>query len=131
MEIARPIPGWIPSTPAVRSHEIDDLVHRHAVVAIHFWAPWNGVDPLMDQSIQAIASRFADRIGFFSCNVDLEENIELCQRFGIATIPALGILVPDRRPRLIIGHRKPEQLATEIETQLNSSERKPWWAFWR
>jgi thioredoxin-like negative regulator of GroEL len=131
MEISRPIPGWRPSTPDVRGDAIADLLQQHSAIAIHFWAVWNGVDPPMDRSIQDIADRFAGRVWFVSCNVDLEENVELCRRFGVATVPTLGILVPDRQPQLLVGHRPPEQLAAEIETRLNEPERQPWWASWR
>lgn len=131
METSRPIPGWRPSTPDVWGDAIADLLQQHSAIAIHFWAVWNGVDPLTDRSIQDIADQFAGRVWFVSCNVDLEENFELCRRLSLATVPTLGVLAAGRQPKLLIGHFPPKKLAAEIETRLYEPERKPWWAFWR
>ncbi|CAN5914424.1 hypothetical protein BH23PLA1_BH23PLA1_04930 [soil metagenome] len=127
--MTRPVPGWEPSTPGVRVGAIEALVQQHPAIAIHFWAPWNGVDPLMDRAIQHISKRFSGRVGFFSCNVDLEGNAELCRRFGVVNIPALGILMSGHPTQLIMGYRDPETLAGEIESRLDEPKRKPWWLF--
>lgn len=129
MSISRPIPGWIPSTPEVRGDAALDLVQRHAAVAIHFWAPWNGADPLLDRSLQALAERFKDRVVFYSCNVDLAENREFCQQCGLANVPTLAIWVSGRLRRMLVGFREPEPFAVEIESQL-APPRKAWWSFW-
>jgi thiol-disulfide isomerase/thioredoxin len=100
-------------------------------VAIHFWAPWNGYDPVMDRAIQAVAKRFADRVHFVSCNIDLEENVELCRRFGVVNVPSLGLLVSGMTRRVITGCRAPEDLVSEIESRFHERESKPWWAFWK
>jgi thioredoxin-like negative regulator of GroEL len=110
---------------------IEKLTQQRPAVAIQFWAPWNGTDPLMDRSIQIISGRFAGRVVFVSCNVDREENGELCQRCGVKNIPALGLLISGHQPVSIIGYRDPETLAGEIESWLNESARKAWWALWR
>jgi hypothetical protein len=123
MEFARPIPGWIPSTPEVRGGAVDGLAQRHLAIAIHFWAPWNGSDPPMERSIQAIAERFAGRVAFFSCNVDLEENIELCKRCHIATVPTLVIWASrELKPPIIGWQPEQEKLAAAIESRLREPE---------
>jgi thioredoxin-like negative regulator of GroEL len=129
MGVPRPIPGWRPSTPEVSGLGIDELVRRHRATAVHFWAPWNGHDRLMDSSIRDVSGRFAGRLVFVSCNVDLGENRELCQRCRFKNIPALGLLAPGRPPALVVGYRDPETLAGAIESWLKQPERTPWWAF--
>lgn len=131
MVVPRPIPGWKPSTPEVRGLTIEQLLHEHPAIAIHFWAPWNGYDPPMDRSIERISGRFAGRVVFVSCNVDFVENRELCQGCGFKNIPALGLLASGHEPISVIGYRDPEILAGVIESWLNKPERKrkPWSAF--
>ena len=132
MDVARPIPGWTPSTPEVRGDDLDQLARRHPAVVVHFWAPWNGVDPLTDRSIQAAAGRLAERVRFASCNIDLAENADLWHRYGLANVPSLLVLVGGRPRRLIVGHRSPDERVAEIETRLGDpAARKPWWAFWK
>jgi hypothetical protein len=128
MDIARPMPGWIPSTPSVRGEAMDDLAQRHSAIAIHFWAPWNGSDAPMDRSIQAIAERFAGRVAFYSCNVDLEDNRVLCKRCHIVTVPTLAIWASGELKKPIIGcGPDAEQRAAAIEARLGEPGKKPWW----
>ena len=132
MEVARPIPGWRPSTPAVGGRALDELVQQHPAIAVHLWAPWNGVDPLMDRSIQAVASQLAGRVYFVSCDVDTDEGAELCRRWGVVNVPALAVLLSGELRRFIVGYLPPEHLAGEIESRLRDPEgRKRWWAFWQ
>ncbi|HWL07978.1 MAG TPA: thioredoxin family protein, partial [Planctomicrobium sp.] len=130
-DILEPERSWSPSTPDVRGHDVDELCRQHSAIAIHFWATWNRVDREMDRSIQNIVDQFAGRVRFVSCEIDLPENLELCQRFGVSNIPALGLLVSDCPPQLVVGCREPKQLAAEIERLLKIPERKSWWEFWR
>lgn len=123
-------PDWSPSTPEVHGQDVDRLAQR-GPLAIHFWAPWNSVDVQMNQSIQAVVPRFADRVKFMSCNIDLAENADLCRRFGFMNIRAIGVLVAGTARRPIIGYREPDRLAEEIESRLRPEEPKPWWAVWK
>jgi hypothetical protein len=130
-DIAEPGRNWSPSTPKVRGQDVDELCLLHAALAIHFWATWNRVDREMDRNIQNIVDQFAGRVWFVSCEIDLPENVELCQRFGVSNIPALGLLVSGYPSQLVVGCSKPKQLAAEIERLLKTPERKSWWEFWR
>ena len=130
MEVSRPIPGWSPSTPEVRWSTLDDVMRRYPVVAIHFWAPWDGHDANMDANILAVAPRFEGRVHFASCNIDIDENSSLFRHCGIGNIPALGIVVNGVPRRGIIGGREPESLADEIESRLRDPSPRPWWALW-
>jgi len=132
MEFARPLPGWTPSTPTLTGGQIEELARKYPAVAVHFWAPWNGVDRLMDDSIQAVSNRFDERIFFASCNVDLPENSDICRRCRFANIAAVSVIKGDCVCDPIIGYRAPDQLVNEIEKRLvKPKPNKPWWAFWR
>jgi thioredoxin-like negative regulator of GroEL len=105
--IYRPIPDWRPSTPPINPEAFEQLLKEHAAIAIHFWASWNGCDPVLDQSIQSIASEFAGRMSFYSCDVDREENADLCKRCRVVTIPWLAVFVSGTERRRIVesGHQ--------------------------
>ncbi len=47
---ARPIPNWQPSTPAILAEDFASVLGRHPAVVIHFWADWNGIDPLITRA---------------------------------------------------------------------------------
>src|SRR4051812_17850629 len=130
-EIARPIRGWKPTTPDLGRETLEALCNECPAIAIHFWAPWNGGDPLMDHGIQQIANQFANRIRFFSVNVDTERGVELAQRFGVANVPTMVVLRPDIKPRLVVGYGGAEDLANKLESLLLVPKSRRWWAFWR
>jgi thioredoxin 1 len=131
IEIARPIPGWKPAMPDIGHESLESLCNECAALAIHFWAPWNGVDPLMDRGIQQIANQFANRVTFFSANVDTERGAELAQRFGVCNVPTLVVLRFGSKPRLVIGCVGAEALADKLESFLLDPQPHRWWAFWR
>jgi thiol-disulfide isomerase/thioredoxin len=120
--IHRPISGWRPSTPEIVADGFASLAASHPTIAIHFWAEWNGVDPAMDQSVQEIAHRFADRVHFVSCNVDRPENQQLCKRVRVATVPTIAVFKKDELKGIVLGLREPEQLAAEIEKLLTTQQ---------
>jgi thioredoxin-like negative regulator of GroEL len=110
----------------------EQLLKEHAAIAIHFWASWNGCDPVLDQSIQSIASEFAGRMSFYSCDVDREENADLCKRCRVVTIPWLAVFVSGTERRRIVGTRSPVELKNELEARFpEASLPKKWWRFWK
>jgi thioredoxin-like negative regulator of GroEL len=111
--------------------ELAAVVGRHPAVAVHFWAAWNGWDPPMERSIQAIAGQFAGRVVFVSCDADRPENAALCRQLGVVNMPALAIFVSGVAGRLLVGYRQPEELAREIEARLARPGRPSWWRFWQ
>ncbi len=130
-EIARPIPGWKPTTPDIGRESLESLFDEHSALAIHFWAPWNGVDPLMDRGIQQIANQFANRVTFFSVNVDTERGVELAQRFGVATVPTLVMLRSNSPPRLAVGYGRLRNWLISSNQCCLAPKPQPRWAFWR
>jgi len=130
-EVTRPIPGWIPSTPAVEAASFQELLTEHPAVAIHFWAPWNGHDRLLDRSIQEVAVEFAGRVQFMSCNVDLAENQPLCKRCKVLNVPLVAVFVQGQLRRPILGVIPPAQLARELVARLTpDGATRRWWQLW-
>lgn len=125
----RPIPGWRPSLEEVVGDGLDALIGGNPAVAVHFWAVWNGADPPMEGSIRAIQDRFAGRVRFVACDVDRKENVSVCKRFGVVSLPSLVVIAPERPPRLVVGYREPDALALVVEDALKPVPR-PWWRLW-
>jgi len=75
----------------------------------------------MDRVIQELRPRFADRIHFASCDIDAD--VELSRRCGVANVPFLGVFVDGTQQRPIIGLRTPDALAAELETRLAKHKR--------
>jgi hypothetical protein len=113
--IPRPIAAWAPSTPAVSATTIPVVLRENAVVVVHFWAVWNGYDPVMDRNVQTLRGEFEDQIHFCSCDVDLPENGELCRICGVLNLPTLACFVRGRFYQRLCGVAELGSLRSALE----------------
>ena len=59
---------------------------------LHFWAPWNPYDKVMDGNLQAVitgAEGFGKRFRFFSVNTDETVFEPVVERFHVGALPTL------------------------------------------
>jgi hypothetical protein len=114
-EIHRPIPGWTPSTPAVKASSLPHVLDENALVVVHFWAEWNGYDPVLDRAIQSLPQQAIQGIYFCSSNVDVPENADLCRACNVLNIPALGCFIYGEFHRCAIGCHDSDKLQVLLE----------------
>jgi len=62
----------------------------HRFVVVHFWAPWNERDRLMERMLASLASVKASQVAFASLNIDLPEHIELARQHKVFDVPLLA-----------------------------------------
>jgi thioredoxin 1 len=124
-------PNSLVSTPAIDAEAVDDLLKQNTAVAIHFWAPWNNYDRPFDQKLSVLAPKFADRVKFFSCNMDDERNHALTTKYKVVNVPTLLIFFEGAAHAPILGNPPQEKLEAEIIARLVPVEpKRPWWKFW-
>jgi thioredoxin-like negative regulator of GroEL len=71
----------------VTADAFDDFICAEGVV-VHFWAPWNPHDRVMDQHLKPLMARFP-RLRFYSVNMDDTAFSTVVEQHHVAALPAL------------------------------------------
>jgi len=86
------------------------------LVVVDFWAPWCGPCRMVAPIIEQLATEYEGRVTFGKLNVD--ESPEVAARYGIRSIPTIGIFKDGEPVDGVIGAVPRQYLAAAIEKQL-------------
>ena len=113
--------SWSPSTTKVLPHEFDEVLARHNVAVVHFYASWNQSDVTMDQLLCEVAHTYKDRIFIGSIDTDDQENREKCKELRILNLPAIAAFVNGQHVETVVGLVSKESLNSKVEEWFNSA----------
>ncbi len=85
----------------VTDADFDQIAKRYPLIVIDCWAEWCGPCRVIAPVIEELASEHAGKIVFGKLNVD--ENPETAQKFGIMGIPTLLIMKDGAEVDRIVG----------------------------
>lgn len=83
---------------------------------IDFYADWCGPCKKVAPILKELAAKYKDQIIFYKVNVDNEK--ELAQAFGIQSIPTILFIPKNGKPQLAQGALPKEEFVKQIETFL-------------
>lgn len=83
---------------------------------IDFYADWCGPCQALKPDLEKLEKEFHNKIEFEKVNVD--ENSELAQKFGIMSIPTLVLVNGDREVDRQVGLKPKEELKEWLESKL-------------
>ena len=78
-----------------------DVLGSDKPVLVDFWAEWCGPCRMIAPSVEAVAEEYGEKAGFFKMNVD--ENMNVPQRYGIRGIPTLILFKGGQEQERIVG----------------------------
>jgi len=96
----------------LNNNNFDETI-KNGVVLVDFWAAWCGPCKMLAPNVEEIAKEYEGRavVG----KVDVDENPDLAERFGIMSIPALFVFVNGEVKEKLIGYRLKMQIAEVLD----------------
>jgi thioredoxin 1 len=85
----------------VTDTNFNDLVKKHSVALIDFWAPWCGPCRAMAPAIEDLNREYAGRVFVGKLNVD--ENPQTAECFGVSSIPTMVVMKNGEEVDRIVG----------------------------
>jgi thioredoxin 1 len=90
-----------------------DVLSADKPVLVDFWAEWCGPCRMIAPSVEAVAEEFEGKAGVYKMNVD--ENMDVPQRYGIRGIPTLIVFKGGQEQERIVGAVTREAIAKVVE----------------
>ncbi len=88
-------------------------------VLVDFWAAWCGPCRMVAPIVEELAGEYAGRLKV--AKVDVDDNQNLAVRYGIMSIPTLGVFRGGEMIERIVGYMPKQELKRRLEGALRTS----------
>jgi thioredoxin 1 len=97
----------------VTDGDFDDIVQKHPLVMIDFWADWCGPCRALAPIIEELAKEYAGKVFVGKLNVD--DNVQTAERFQVFSIPTVVIMKEGKEVDRIVGCVPKEHFQTALK----------------
>ncbi|GAB2897177.1 thioredoxin [Microvirgula curvata] len=89
-----------------------DVIQSKTPVLVDFWAPWCPPCRAIAPSLEEISDELEGKLQVIK--VDIDQNPELAQRFGVRSIPTLKVFVDGKVAKEIVGSMPKQALQVHL-----------------
>ena len=93
-----------------------EVLEKKGIALVDFWAEWCGPCKMIGPVVEELSQEYDGKA--LVAKVDVDENAELTQRYGVRSIPTILILKDGEVVDKHVGFATKEALASKIEAQL-------------
>ena len=94
-----------------------EVLNSDEPVFVDFWAEWCGPCRAVSPVVEELSKEYGDKVDFVKVNVD--QNNELAQKYGIFSIPTLAIFKDGKVVSQKMGAASKESFKAMIDSQIN------------
>ncbi len=109
------LPDQVEGEIELTEENFDDALKKYPRLVVDFWAEWCMPCKMMAPIFANLVEEDHATV-YAKCNVD--ENPAIAERYGISSIPTIGVFKSGQLAKEIVGVRSKAQLASEIEAAL-------------
>lgn len=89
-----------------------EVLESEKPVLLDFWAPWCGPCRMFSPTVDSVAEEREDiKVG----KINIDENIELANKFGVASIPTLVLVQNGRKKAASVGLRSKKDVLKMLD----------------
>lgn len=108
------------TTPiTLTDQNFNEMVGRHNLLIVDFWAPWCGPCRMVSPVITELSQELAGKAVFGKLNVD--ENPMIASTFGIQSIPTIAIFKNGKVVDGIVGAASKSHILSKLTTHIDSN----------
>ena len=97
----------------------EEVLQKKGIALVDFWAEWCGPCKMIGPVVEELSQEYDGKA--LVAKVDVDENAELTQRYGVRSIPTILILKDGEVVDKHVGFATKEALAKKIEAQLETA----------